>query len=129
MTELTQEELQVELVAEAEKGLRAYIFNFYPESKQAEDRGWEAFSSTLLRSKGFKNLDEVLVQAVEKRLKGSTHTEALGEFKTNPHFVKLYKIALRLQWTYMCIKTFKTAVANGTYEDITYPKFPDLKGL
>ena len=126
----------------------AYIYQYYPAEKQAQDEKWASNYSTKLKAAGVKDLEAVIlmilaesqtkpmqetVEAAVKRLSKKILKKIQTVSETDPQtyatqmLTKLVKIAMRNAWVEQCVAESKLAVAEG--REVELPEFCERVNL
>ena len=130
--ETDAEKAERELKEKIDK-IEQHIYSFYSEKKQSQDRGYQAYSQTVIvgvtsQTDTLTTLDALTIEVmgvVLQILEGVITLEdyiASKPADLQEHYEKLVKVGLRLKWTKTCIDEGKLAVAEG--REPNYPTFP-----
>ena len=134
---LVNEQTEIELAelkkAQALEKLSAYIYQYYPAEKQAQDEKWASNYSAKLKAAGFKDLEAVVqqiinqapIKPVEEQIQALVNRLAKKTLNKIPTIngdpkayasqmlTKLVKIAMRNNWVEACVAEGKAAIQEG----------------
>ena len=114
-----------------------YIYSHYTEQKQGQDRGYQAYSQTVIVGTTAQQgspvtLDELTIEVMGAVLQVWDEAITLSDYLTvkpielQEHYAKLVKIGSRLKWTKMCIDEGKLAMVES--REPSYPPYPTFGG-
>ena len=117
--------------------IEQHIYSFYSEKKQSQDRGYQAYSQTVIVGQTSQTdtpvtLDALTIEVMDAVLQVWSKTITLKDFiNTKPialqeHYAKLVKIGSLLKWTKMCIDEGKLAMVES--REPSYPPYPNFGG-
>ena len=117
--------------------ISTYIYTHYSEQKQGQDRGYQAYSQTVIVGTTAQQgspvtLDELTIEVMGAVLQIWDKTINLSDYLTvkpielQEHYAKLVKIGSRLKWTKMCIDEGKLAMVES--REPSYPPYPNFGG-
>lgn len=129
----TDAEKAERLVKEAVDKIGEHIYKFYSEKKQGQDRGYQAYSQTVIvgvtsQTDTPTTLDALTIEVMGVVLQISEEVITLEDYVASKpidlqeHYEKLVEVGLRLKWTKSCIDEGKLAIAEG--REPNYPIFP-----
>ena len=101
-----------------------YIYIHYPPAKQASDQADKEYFSTLLKAKGFENLESDIVARVEKFYNGKSVEEVVEDVdeKAREAYSQLVKVGIRVTWVQMCKAELRRALKEE--DEPKFPKYP-----
>ncbi|NPA64846.1 MAG: hypothetical protein GXO16_07715 [Epsilonproteobacteria bacterium] len=100
----------------------AYIYNFYPQVKQASDIADKNYYEMLLKAKGATNLEADIVARAERFFGGESLESIISDVADTEKeaYEQLLKVAIRVKWVQDCKAELKAAIAEERE-----PNFPD----
>jgi len=125
-----EKELKIKELEEQEKlqakydSCKNYIYQYYPQEKQASDSADKEYYLAMLKAKGVKNLEAKIVAMVQKFYEGKSLDEVVKDIvdEDKEAYKQLVKVGIRVSWVQRCKAELKKALSEGREPE--YPKYP-----
>jgi len=101
-----------------------FIYKYYPQDKQNSDIADKMYYETVLRAKGFENLDLLVSDSVKAYLEGTTIEELVADLDEEDKVPaeQLLKVGIRVTWVQMCKAELALAIAEERTP--VFPAYP-----